>query len=202
MKSNAPRPVHPWPVRLTHWINLFAMVCMFMSGWEIYNASPLFGFRFPPQITLGGWLGGAIGWHLAVMWLLACNALCYVLWSLFSGHLRRDLLPPGLGALRRDIWQAVTLRLKHRHGHYNAIQKLMYLGVLLLGLLLVLSGLAIWKPVQLQGLVSLFGGFDIARYVHFFAMSGIGLFVVIHLLMVIIVPRTLWAMITGGKHDG
>lgn len=202
MKSNAPRPVHPWPVRLTHWINLFAMVCMFMSGWEIYNASPLFGFRFPPQITLGGWLGGAIGWHLAVMWLLACNTLCYVLWSLFSGHLRRDLLPLGLGALRRDIWQAVTLRLKHRHGHYNAIQKLMYLGVLLLGLLLVLSGLAIWKPVQLQGLVSLFGGFDIARYVHFFAMSGIGLFVVIHLLMVIIVPRTLWAMITGGKHDG
>ncbi|MBB1580634.1 cytochrome b/b6 domain-containing protein [Serratia sp. OS31] len=202
MKSNAPRPVHPWPVRLTHWINLFAMVCMFMSGWEIYNASPLFGFRFPPQITLGGWLGGAIGWHLAVMWLLACNALCYVLWSLFRGHLQRDLLPLGLGALRRDIWQAVTLRLKHRHGHYNAIQKLMYLGVLLLGLLLVLSGLAIWKPVQLQGLVSLFGGFDIARYVHFFAMSGIGLFVVIHLLMVIIVPRTLWAMITGGKHDG
>lgn len=202
MKSNAPRPVHSWPVRLTHWINLFAMVCMFMSGWEIYNASPLFGFRFPPQVTLGGWLGGAISWHLAVMWLLACNALCYVLWSLFSGHLRRDLLPLGLGALRRDIWQAVTLRLKHQHGHYNAIQKLMYLGVLLLGLLLVLSGLAIWKPVQLQGLVSLFGGFDIARYVHFFAMAGIGLFVVIHLLMVIIVPRTLWAMITGGKHDG
>lgn len=202
MKSNAPRPVHRWPVRLTHWINLFAMVCMFMSGWEIHNASPLFGFRFPPQVTLGGWLGGAIGWHLAVMWLLACNALCYVLWSLFSGHLRRDLLPLGLGALRRDIWQAVTLRLKHQHGHYNAIQKLMYLGVLFLGLLLVLSGLAIWKPVQLQGLVSLFGGFDIARYVHFFAMAGIGLFVVIHLLMVIIVPRTLWAMIMGGKHDG
>jgi len=202
MKSNAPRPVHRWPVRLTHWINLFAMVCMFMSGWEIYNASPLFGFRFPPQVTLGGWLGGAIGWHLAVMWLLACNALCYVLWSLFSGHLRRDLLPLGLGALRRDIWQAVTLRLKHQHGHYNAIQKLMYLGVLLLGLLLVLSGLAIWKPVQLQGLVSLFGGFDIARYVHFFAMAGIGLFLVISLLNVIIVPGTLWAKITGGKHDG
>ena len=193
--------IHPWPIRLTHWINAFGMVCMFMSGWEIYNASPLFGFRFPPQVTLGGWLGGAIGWHLAVMWLLACNALCYVLWSLFSGHLRRDLLPLGLGALRRDIWQAVTLKLKHQHGHYNAIQKLMYLGVLLLGLLLVLSGLAIWKPVQLQGLVSLFGGFDTARYVHFFAMSGIGMFVVIHLLMVIIVPRTLWAMITGGKHE-
>lgn len=135
------------------------------------------------------------------MWLLAGNALCYLLWSLFSGHFRHDLLPLSAGALRQDIWQALTLRLTHQHGRYNAIQKLMYLGVLVLGLLLVLSGLAIWKPVQLQGLVSLFGGFDTARYVHFFAMSGIGLFVIIHLLMVIIVPRTLWAMITGGKHE-
>lgn len=201
MKSNALRQVHRWPVRITHWINLFAMVCMFMSGLEIYNASPLFDFRFPPQVTLGGWLGGAIAWHLAVMWLLAGNALCYLLWSLFSGHFRRDLLPLRFGALQREIWLALTLRLKHQHGRYNAIQKLMYLGVLVLGLLLVFSGLAIWKPVQLQGLVSLFGGFDTARYVHFYAMFGIGLFVVIHLLMVILVPRTLWAMITGGKHE-
>ncbi|MCC7686029.1 cytochrome b/b6 domain-containing protein [Serratia marcescens] len=201
MKTNASPPVHRWPVRITHWINLFAMVCMFMSGWEIYNASPLFDFRFPPQMTLGGWLGGAIGWHLAVMWLLALNAICYLLWSLFSGHFRRDLLPLRIGALRQDIWLALTLRLCHRHGHYNAIQKLMYLGVLALGLLLVLSGLAIWKPVQLQGLVALFGGFDFARYVHFFAMAGIGLFVAIHVFMVIVVPKTLWAMITGGKHE-
>lgn len=142
-----------------------------MSGWEIYNASPLFDFRFPPAITLGGWLGGAIGWHLALMWLLALNGLCYLLWSLFSGHFRHDLLPLRLSALRRDIWLTLTLRLQHRHGKYNAIQKLMYLGVLLLGLLLVLSGLAIWKPVQLSWLVALFGGFDTARYVHFFAMT-------------------------------
>ncbi|HEI8866356.1 cytochrome b/b6 domain-containing protein [Serratia sp. AKBS12] len=201
MKTNAPRPAHRWPVRITHWVNLFAMVCMFMSGWEIYNASPLFDFRFPPQITLGGWLGGAIGWHLAVMWLLALNGLCYLLWSLFSGHFRHDLLPLRISTLRQDLWQALTLRLQHRHGHYNSIQKLMYLGVLLLGLLLVLSGLAIWKPVQLSWLVALFGGFDTARYVHFFAMAAIGLFVVIHLLMVILVPRTLWAMLTGGQRE-
>lgn len=199
MDTNASRPVHRWPVRLTHWVNLFAMICMFMSGWEIYNASPLFDFTFAPSLTLGGWLGGAIGWHLAVMWLLAMNALCYLLWSLFSGHFRRDLLPLSLAALRHDIWQAFTLRLRHRHGHYNAIQKLMYLGVLVLGLLLVFSGLAIWKPVQLYWLTALFGGFDAARYVHFFAMAGVGLFVVIHVLMVIVVPRTLWDMLTGGK---
>ncbi len=201
MATPARRPVHRWPIRLTHWINLFAMTAMFMSGWEIYNASPLFGFRFPSPMTLGGWLGGAIGWHLAVMWLLVCNALCYLSWSLFSGHLRRDLLPIHAATLRHDLRLALTLRLKHHRGRYNAIQKLMYLGVMLLGLLLALSGLAIWKPVQLQHLLALFGGFAIARYVHFFAMAGIGLFVAIHVLMVIIVPSTLWAMITGGRHE-
>ena len=128
MKTNASRPVHRWPVRLTHWVNLVAMIGMFMSGWEIYNASPLFDFRFPPSLTLGGWLGGAIGWHLAVMWLLVVNAVCYLLWSLFSGHLRRDLLPLRLAALRQDIWLTLTLRLNHRLGHYNAIQKLMSPG--------------------------------------------------------------------------
>ena len=202
MKAPMSRPVHRWPVRITHWVNLFAMTCMFMSGWEIYNASPLFDFRFPPAVTLGGWLGGAIGWHLALMWLLAFNGLCYLLWSLCSGHLHHDLLPLRLGALRRDIGLALTLRLQHRHGKYNAIQKLMYLGVVALGLLLVLSGLAIWKPVQLSWLVALFGGFDTSRYVHFFAMAAVGLFVIIHVLMVIVVPRTLWAMLTGGKREG
>lgn len=202
MTIDAPRPVHRLPVRITHWVNLFAMTAMFMSGWEIYNASPLFDFRFPPTVTLGGWLGGAIGWHLAVMWLLVLNAMCYLLWSLCCGHLRHDLLPLSLAALRRDIWLTLTLRLRHRHGHYNAIQKLMYLSVIVLGLLLVLSGLAIWKPVQLYWLVALFGGFAIARYVHFFAMAGIGLFVIIHVLMVIIVPSTLWAMLTGGHREG
>ncbi|WP_107768132.1 cytochrome b/b6 domain-containing protein [Dickeya dadantii] len=195
------RPVHPWPVRLTHWLNLLAMIGMFMSGWEIYNASPLFDFHFPQAMTLGGWLGGAIGWHLAVMWLLVGNGLLYVLWSLCSGHWRQHWLPLTPASLWRDIRLALTFRLRHESYQYNAIQKLMYFGVITLGVLLVLSGLAIWKPVQLQGLVTVLGGFAIARYVHFFAMAGIGLFVVIHVLMVLIVPRTLWAMLTGGKHE-
>ncbi|MEI7256899.1 cytochrome b/b6 domain-containing protein [Dickeya dadantii] len=195
------RPVHPWPARLTHWLNLLAMIGMFMSGWEIYNASPLFDFHFPHAMTLGGWLGGAIGWHLAVMWLLVGNGLLYVLWSLCSGHWRQHWLPLTPASLWRDIRLALTFRLRHESYQYNAIQKLMYFGVITLGVLLVLSGLAIWKPVQLQGLVTVLGGFAIARYVHFFAMAGIGLFVVIHVLMVLIVPRTLWAMLTGGKHE-
>ena len=191
--------IHPWPVRLCHWINLFAMIGMVMSGWGIYNADPIFSFTFPQSTTLGGWLGGNIAWHLAVMWLMAANALFYVLWGLFTGHFRRDFFPFSPRSVWRDTVRAVTFRLPHKPGQYNAVQKLMYVGVLLLGLLLVLSGLSIWKPVQFSGLVWLFGGFDIARYVHFFAMSGVMLFVVVHVVMVLLVPKTFVAMITGGK---
>ncbi|MFC4277806.1 cytochrome b/b6 domain-containing protein [Achromobacter aloeverae] len=189
--------VHTLPVRLTHWVNAYAMGCMFMSGWGIYNASPIFGFSFPEWATLGGWLGAATIWHFAVMWLLVANGLLYLLASLFDGHLRRDLLSVRGADIRRDMAAALRLRLDHRAGRYNAVQKAMYLGVLLLGLLLVLSGLAIWKPVQLQGLTALFGGFAAARVVHFIAMAGVALFVVVHVSMVLLVPRTLPPMITG-----
>lgn len=84
------RRIHSWPVRISHWINLLAMIGMVMSGWGIYNADPLFTFTFPQNTTLGGWLGGNIAWHLAVMWLLAANALFYLLWGVFSGHFKRD----------------------------------------------------------------------------------------------------------------
>lgn len=204
----ATRRIHSWPVRLTHWINALAMSGMFMSGWAIYNASPLFAFRFPTQLTVGGWLGGSLAWHFAVMWLLAVNALIYVLHGLASRHLKRDLLPVTAKALKRDLLDAVRLRLVHQKGVYNAVQRLMYWLVLAAGLLIVVSGLAIWKPIQLQGLVALLGGYDVARYVHFTAMAAIGAFVVVHLVLVVLVPKTLLPMITGGlrpietlKHD-
>jgi thiosulfate reductase cytochrome b subunit len=189
-------------VRITHWINVYAMACMFMSGWGIYNASPIFDFRFPQWATLGGWLGAETSWHFAVMWLLAGNGLVYLLASLFGGHLRRDLMDVTPRAFVHDAAAALRLRLPHTPGRYNAVQKVLYLGVLLLGVLMVLSGLAIWKPVQLSGLADLLGGYDNARVVHFCAMAGIGLFVVIHLLLVILVPRTLPPMITGRAHGG
>lgn len=191
--------IHPWPVRLCHWINLLVMIGMVMSGWGIYNADPIFGFTFPAITTLGGWLGGNIAWHLAVMWLLAANGLFYVLWGLFSGHFKRRFFPFTPKSVWHDFINALRFRLSHKSNQYNAVQKLMYVGVLLLGLLLVLSGLSIWKPVQLSGLVALMGGFTIARYVHFFAMSGIMLFVVVHVSMVLLVPKTLPSMINGGQ---
>lgn len=192
------KKLHPWPVRLTHWLNAACMVCMFMSGWAIYNASPLFSFRFPVSLTVGGWLGGALAWHFAFMWLLLINGAIYVLYGLASGHFKRELLPIGIAALKHDLTDALRFRLVHEKGVYNAVQRLMYWIVLAAGVLIVISGVAIWKPVQLQELVALLGGYDVARYVHFAAMTMIAAFVVIHLVLVILVPKTLLPMITGG----
>jgi thiosulfate reductase cytochrome b subunit len=190
------RSIHPLIVRLTHWVNAVAMTCMIMSGWQIYNASPLFGFQFPAWATLGGWLGGAIAWHLAAMWLLAANGLVYVLYGLISQRFRR-LLPLKPREILRDAQDAARFRLRHSLGEYNAVQRLAYVVVLALGVLAVASGLALWKPVQLQALSDLFGGYEVARRVHFLAMAGIAGFVVLHLALVLLVPRTLPTMITG-----
>jgi thiosulfate reductase cytochrome b subunit len=189
--------VHPLVVRATHWINAFAMTCMLMSGWAIYNASPLFAFRFPMWATVGRWLGGSIAWHFAAMWLLAANGLLYGVYGLASGHFRKHFLPVRARDLAHDAMLAARLALPHRPGSYNAVQRLFYLGVLALCVLAVASGLSIWKPVQLDWLVDLFGGFDFARRVHFFAMAGIAAFIAIHLFLVLIVPKTLLPMFSG-----
>jgi len=189
--------LHPLAVRIAHWLNAFAIGCMLMSGWAIYNASPIFGFKFPLWATLGGWLGGAIAWHFAAMWLLFANGVFYVVYGVASGHFRRHFLPLHARDVIGDAGQALRFKLPHRPGVYNAVQKLLYWAVIALGLLVVLSGLSIWKPVQLDFLCDLFGGFDFARKVHFAAMAGIAAFVVIHLLLVALVPKTLLPMITG-----
>jgi thiosulfate reductase cytochrome b subunit len=193
------RPViHPLWVRLTHWVNALATAVMIGSGWEIYNASPLFPFVFPSGITLGGWLGGALLWHFAAMWVLAVNGLVYLVLGIVTGRFRRMLIPIRPGAVLADAKAALTGNLTYNDlSVYNAVQKLLYLGVILVGIVIVLSGLAIWKPVQLQELTALFGGYDTARYVHFFAMAAILAFVVLHVAMSFLVPKALRAMITG-----
>ncbi len=189
--------LHPLIVRVTHWINAFAIVCMVMSGWQIYNASPLLPFTFPAPLTLGGWLAAGIAWHLAAMWLLVANALIYFTYGALTRHFRRTLLPLAPRDIWRDLVRALTFRLEHKLGVYNAVQRLLYLAVLLLGIIAVLSGLGLWKPVQLQLLDDGVGGYPVMRWVHFAAMSGIVGFIVIHLLLVALVPSTLPAMITG-----
>jgi len=189
--------IHPLVVRLTHWINAVAVFCMLFSGWAIYNASPLFPFTFPKWATLGGWLGGAIAWHFAAMWLFALNGLVYLVYGVASRHVTRTFLPLSAGAVWRDARAALAFRLVHRLGQYNAVQRLAYAVAFLLGALLLASGLALWKPVQLQGLAALFGGYEWARRVHFGAMAGLVGFIVLHLALVLVVPSTLKAMITG-----
>jgi thiosulfate reductase cytochrome b subunit len=190
--------IHPLWVRLTHWISALAVILMIGSGWEIYDASPLFPFVFPPSITLGGWLAGALLWHFAAMWLFAINGLFYLLFGIASGRFRRMLLPIRASAVLADLRAAVRGKLSHADlSAYNAVQKLLYAGVLIAGVVLVLSGVAIWKPVQLQELTAVLGGYDVARYVHFFAMATVVAFLVIHVTMALLVPRSLRAMIKG-----
>lgn len=197
-----PRPIHPLALRIMHWLTALAIIVLIGSGWQIYNASPIFAFSFPRLITIGGWLAGAIAWHLAAIWLLMINGLCYLIWGVLSGHFRQKFLPVTPRGVWRDMIAALTFRLKHQQGVYNAVQRLLYIGVIILGIVAVLSGLAIWKPVQLWWLSDLFGGFAISRYVHFFVMTGIAGFIFIHLLLVALVPRVLPSMITGGRVHG
>jgi len=190
--------VHPLVVRVTHWINAFAVLAMVASGWRIYNASPIWDFRFPRDITLGGWLGGALQWHFAAMWLLAINGLVYVIYGFAARHFARKLLPVSPAAVLRDVGAALRGRLGHGDlTVYNAAQKAAYLVIILALGVLVLSGLAIWKPVQLQELTALFGGYEGARIVHFLAMALMASVVVVHIIMAVLVPRTLLTMFTG-----
>jgi thiosulfate reductase cytochrome b subunit len=171
---------------------------MIMSGWQVYNASPLFNFSFPASITLGGWLGGALLWHFAAMWLLMVNGLLYLIFGFASGRFAKKLLPISPSGVLADTKAALTFKLSHDDlSKYNQVQRLLYAGIIVVGVLIVLSGLSIWKPVQFQYLTALFGGYDFARYVHFACMASICAFLVVHVTLAILVPRSLRAMIIG-----
>jgi thiosulfate reductase cytochrome b subunit len=190
--------IQPAWVRIVHWINAVAIVLMIMSGWQVYNASPLFKFSFPPSITLGGWLGGALLWHFGAMWLLMVNGLIYLTLGFATGRFAKKLLPISPSGVLADTKAALTGKLSHDDlSKYNQVQKLLYTGIIIVGVLIVLSGLSIWKPVQLQWLTALFGGYDIARYVHFVCMAAIVAFMAIHVALAVLVPKSLRAMIIG-----
>jgi thiosulfate reductase cytochrome b subunit len=197
MKDMSDRASHPLILRFTHWIGAAAMITMILSGWAIYNASPLLPFLIPSGMTLGGWLGAGIAWHISAMWVLIADGVVYLAWGLASGHFRRDLLPLSAAGFVRDLRAALAFRLKHDRG-YNAVQRALYVLVLLAGVGLVLTGLSIWKPVQLGWLTWCFGGYDVARRIHFTLMCGVVLFLVIHVALVALVPRTLRDMVLGG----
>jgi thiosulfate reductase cytochrome b subunit len=190
--------VHPLIVRIAHWLNALAVLVMITSGWKIYNADPQFNFRFPDEVTLGGWLAGALQWHFAAMWLFALNGIVYVAYGVLSGHFRRKLLPITPLAVLRDIAAALRGKLAHDDlGVYNAAQRAAYLALILLLIVLVLTGLVLWKPVQFYWYGQFIGDYEGARFLHFFAMAGVGLLVAVHVVMVVLVPRTFPSMFTG-----
>jgi thiosulfate reductase cytochrome b subunit len=190
--------IQPAWVRAVHWINAVAMILMIMSGWQVYNASPLFDFKFASLITLGSWLGGALLWHFAAMWLLMVNGLVYLVLGFVTGRFRKKLLPITPQGIIADTRAALTGKLSHEDlTKYNYVQKLLYAGIIVVGILIVLSGLSIWKPVQLQYLTALFGGYDLARYVHFICMALIVAFLIVHVALALLVPKSLRAMIIG-----
>ena len=192
------KAIQPAWVRVMHWTNAVAMILMITSGWQIYNASPLFDFTFSRSITLGGWLGGALLWHFAAMWLLMINGLVYVVTGLATGRFRTKLLPISPRGVLADLKAALTFKLGHDDlSTYNYVQRLLYTGIIVVGIVIVLSGLSIWKPVQFQYLTALFGGYDVARYVHFVCMSLICLFLIVHIALAILVPKSLRAMVIG-----
>ena len=202
MNSNnavqAHAPSHPAWLRAMHWLNALAVVLLMMSGWRIYNATAFLGFAIPKDITLGGWLGGALQWHFAAMWLLVANGLLYLAFNLGTGRLWRKFFPVSPAALLADFRAALQGKLAHADPqHYNMVQRLAYLLVMADSAVLVLSGLVLWKSVQFPLLRELVGGYEGARLVHFFSMSALAAFVLVHLLMVALVPRTLRTMVLG-----
>jgi thiosulfate reductase cytochrome b subunit len=184
-----------------HWVGAVAILCMISSGFTIYNASPSLPFTFPSWLMLGGWLAGGIAWHISMMWVLFVDGLAYLAYGLATGHFRRDFRPPGPHAVLRDVGLALRGRLGHRIGHYNAVQRLLYSGVVLAICLAVATGLSIWKPVQLGWLTGLFGGYPVARLIHLGAMLSIAAFVLLHVTLAVLYPRTLRSMVSGMPAD-
>jgi thiosulfate reductase cytochrome b subunit len=195
-----PRPLHPLPVRVMHWINAIAIFIMIGSGWKIYNDDAIFGFlHFPDSIVIGKWAQYGLQWHFFGMWIFVLNGIAYFCYGIMSGRFWRKLFPISPREVLITVGEALRFRLRHDDlTHYNAVQKVLYVGVLGVGVLIVLSGLALWKPVQFSELAYLFGSFQTTRLVHFLCMTAIVLFIMVHVTLALLVPHSLLAMLTGG----
>lgn len=189
-------PIQPRWLRVCHWLNVVAVLVMVTSGWRIFNASPFFGFEFPASATLGGWLGGALQWHFAGMWLLIGNGVVYLALNLVTGRFRSKFFPVTPRLVWHDFKEALRGKLSHADPrHYNGVQRLAYLFVVIDIALIFISGLVLWKSVQFGFLRDALGGYETARRIHFFGMAALLGFVAVHVVMVALVPRTLLTMI-------
>jgi len=195
-----PTRLHPLPVRIMHWINAFAMIAMIMSGWGIYDDDVIIhGLHFSSALRLGSWAAPSLLWHFAAMWVLALNGLAYLIYGFATGRLRERMLPIRIDALVQTIRETLHFKIAHDDlTVYNAVQKLLYIVVILAGISQVVTGLLIWKPIQFSSAVALLGGFQAVRVEHFVGMSVIVGFLMVHVALSLLVPQTLWAMLSGG----
>jgi len=202
VKSNGHplRHLHPLSLRIMHWINAVAIFIMIGSGWKIYNDDVIFGIlHFPDSVVIGKWAQYGLQWHFFGMWIFVLNSIAYLSYGIVTGRFRLKLFPISPREVFVTIGEALRFRLSHDDlTHYNAVQKVLYLGVMLVGVLIVISGLALWKPVQFSELANLFGSFQNIRLVHFFCMTAIVAFILVHVTLALLVPRSLVAMLTGG----
>jgi len=202
LKSIAPREhrLHPLPLRVMHWINAVAIFIMIGSGWKIYNDDAIFAWlHFPDSIVIGKWAQYGLQWHFFGMWIFVINGLAYLTYGVATGRFWQKLFPISVQEIIATVGDALRLRLGHDDlTHYNAVQKILYLGVMLVGILIVITGLSLWKPVQFSELASLFGNFQIIRLIHFLCMAAIVAFILVHVSLALLVPQSLVAMLTGG----
>jgi thiosulfate reductase cytochrome b subunit len=202
VKSTArhPRSLHPLPLRIMHWINAVAIFIMIGSGWKIYNDDAIFGIlHFPDALVIGKWAQYGLQWHFFGMWIFVLNGIAYLSYGIATGRFRRKLFPVSVRDVLATVADALRFRLGHDDlTHYNGVQKILYLGVMLVGILIVTTGLCLWKPVQFSELANLFGSFQTIRLIHFLCMSAIVAFILVHVTLALLVPRSLLAMLTGG----
>jgi thiosulfate reductase cytochrome b subunit len=194
------RRLHPLPLRIMHWTNAVAIFIMIGSGWKIYNDDVILGFlHFPDSLVIGKWAQYGLQWHFFGMWIFVLNGLAYLTYGVTTGRFRRKLFPISIREILVTVGDALRFKLGHDDlTHYNAVQKILYLGVMSIGILIVISGLALWKPVQFSELSGLFGSFQNIRIVHFLCMSAIVAFILVHVTLALLVPQSLVAMLTGG----
>lgn len=208
------RPVHPLPIRLSHWINIPLLAIMAGSGLQIYAAYPNLGPRgalyrwYPLQgmtppgwMRFGGWLAGARHWHFAIAWFLVLNGLIYIGYMIFSGEWRRRMFLPrrdASGAIAMFAYYARVSATAPPEDFYNGLQRLAYTSAIIFAAVAVLSGVAIYKPVQLHLLTALFGGYEFARAIHLGALAMLAMFTATHLVLVALHPRTIVNMVNGG----
>jgi thiosulfate reductase cytochrome b subunit len=199
----------PW-VRYSHWAWALGVIILIGSGWRIYNQEPLFEWlSFPASITIGGdyegaervhndfGLAAALLWHFAAIWLLFVSLTVYIVHGIATGHFRRKFLPIWPRRVLADVLDFLHGRLDHELGARNAVQKLLYTFAVLAMILMVWSGLVLWKPVQFEEIGVPLGNYEGARYIHFFGMAGLVLFSVVHVALTILVPKVLPPMFTG-----